>query len=482
MSDLRPVLYLLGLFLSALAVVMMLPAMVDAALDHDDWKVFAASAGATLFVGVALAVAFRVGEFSLDVRQGFILTAATWLVLSAFGALPFVFSGLALTYADAYFETVSGLTTTGATILVGLDSMPPGILLWRGLLQLIGGAGIIVMAIAILPFLRVGGMQLFRAESSDKSEKVLPRLSSVAGATIVVYLGLTSICAVLFWLAGMNAFDAIVHAMAALSTGGFANYDASFAYFQNPTAEWIATLFMFFGGCPMVIFILIARGQLRSAFSNSQVYTLLAVIVAASVALALWLSLTQDVDFGKALRLTFFNVTSVVTTTGFASADFNAWGGFAWMVFFLLMFIGGCTGSTSGGIKVFRFEILVKRVVNQLRAQIQPHGVFTMHYMDQRLQDDVPVGVMAFFAAYMLSFAAVALLLTVLGYDFVTAVSGSASALGNVGPGLGDIIGPAGNYQPLSDAAKWLLSFAMLVGRLEIFTLLMLFTTRLWRA
>ncbi|MBM3502357.1 MAG: TrkH family potassium uptake protein [Alphaproteobacteria bacterium] len=481
MSDVRPVFYILGVFLSALAVTMMIPALVDLAADNRDWQVFMAAAALTLFVGVALIVAFRGDLTEIDLRQGFLLTATTWLVLSAFGALPFMFSEQELSFTDAYFETVSGLTTTGATVIVGLDSLPPGILLWRALLQFVGGAGIIVMAIAVFPFLRIGGMQLFWTESSEKSDKVLPRLSSVAGATVVVYVAMTVACALLFLVVGLSPFDAITHAMTTTSTGGFANYDNSFGQLGNPEAEWIATIFMFLGGCPLVLLILLARGQVRPFLTSSQVQVFLGLIVVVSVGLGLWLFATQDIPLGRALRLTFFNVTSVVSTTGFASTDYNAWGGLAWVLLLMLMFVGGCTGSTSGSVKVFRLEILVRRVVSQLRAQVQPHGVFPIRYMNQLVQDDVPVGVMAFFAAYMLSFALLTVIIAACGYDFVTAITAVAAALGNVGPGLGDIVGPVGNYQPLSDLATWVLSFAMLLGRLEIFTLLMLFAPRLWR-
>ncbi|MBM3502356.1 MAG: TrkH family potassium uptake protein [Alphaproteobacteria bacterium] len=481
MTDFRPVLFILGLFLSALAVAMMVPALVDAAIGHDDWRVFALSGAATLFVGVALATGFRGDAMRLDLRQGFVLTAATWIVLSAFSALPFVFSDITLSYVDAYFEAVSGLTTTGATVLVGLESMPPGILLWRSILQFIGGAGIIVMAIAVLPFLRVGGMQLFRAESSEKSDKVLPRLSSVAAATVAVYVGLTALCAILYGVAGMSGFDAVTHAMTTVSTAGFANYDSSFAWFQNPAIEWIAILFMLIGGCPMVVFILLARGHFRPLWSDSQIRAFLAIVLLASLAMTLWLHATRDVEFGIALRLALFNVTSVTTTTGYASADYGTWGGFAMVGFVLLMCVGGCTGSTTGAIKVFRLQILARLIGAQLRRQMQPHGVFPMHYMGQHVHDDVQASVMAFFAVYIVSLASLTLVLAALGYDLVTAFSGAASILSNHGPGLGDIIGPSGNFQSLSDAAKWVLCFGMFLGRLEIFTLLMLFSVRLWR-
>lgn len=481
MSDVRPVFYILGLFLAALAVAMMIPALVDVSEGNKDWEAFAAAAGLTLFVGVALTMAFRTKTIALDLRLSFLLTALTWIVLSAFGALPFVFSSLRVGYADAYFETVSGFTTTGSTVLEGLDAMPPGILLWRGILQGIGGAGIIVMAIAILPFLRIGGMQLFRAESSDRSDKVLPRISTVATATMLVYAGLIVLCAFLFWLAGMSGFDAIIHSFATLSTGGFGNYDASIGKFGSPTIEWITTLFMFIGGCPLVLFILVARGQFRPLLVDSQVRTFLAIILAASAMIAVWLWLKRDYAVADAIRRSLFHVTSVITTTGFAAEDYGNWGGLPSVIFLLLMYVGGCTGSTAGAIKVFRFEIIARRLSNQVRQIVQPHGVFTIRYMGRAVSEDIPVSIMAFAVLYILCTMALTLALTAFGLDFVTALSGAVTAIGNVGPGLGEIIGPASNFKTLPDAAKWLLSFGMLLGRLELFTILVLFTPRLWR-
>ncbi len=481
MIDLRPVIYLNGLFLIGLAATMAIPAIVDLNVGNEDWIVFAASSGFTLFFGVAAALATRQQNIQIDVRQGFLLTTSSWVTLAAFGALPFVFSGLDLSLADAYFESMSGLTTTGSTVIVGLDRLPPGLQLWRGVLNFVGGAGLILLAMVVLPFLRVGGMQLFHSESSDRSEKVVPRLSTVASATLFIYLTLAITCALLYWFAGMTGMEAVVHAMASVSTGGFSTSDSSIGFFQSAAVEWIGIAFMLAGALPFVIYIRLTRGDISVFWKDSQIRLLFLIVLGSAVALTLWLSLTRDMHWAEAFRHALFNVTSVVTTTGFVSTDYSQWGSFAVTVFFLLTFSGGCTGSTSGGIKIFRFEILLARLRVQMAKLVQPHGVFPLQYQGRVVPDDVPAGVIAFIALYISCFVILALLLAAMDLDFVTAVSGAATALGNVGPGLGPIIGPAGTFQPLPDAAKWLLAFAMVLGRLELFTFLVLFTPRFWR-
>lgn len=481
MIDLRPVIYLNGLFLIGLAATMLVPAIVDLNVGHDDWTVFAGSGVFTLFFGVAAALAAKGDNIQLDVRQGFLLTTTSWVSMAAFGAVPFAFSELELSIADAFFESMSGLTTTGATVIVGLDRLPPGLQIWRGILHLIGGAGLILLAMVVLPFLRVGGMQLFHSESSDRSEKVVPRLSTVASATLLIYVSLVLLCSLLYWLAGMTGIEAVVHAMSNVSTGGFSTSDASIGNFQNPAVEWIGIVFMLAGALPFVIYIRLTRGDVSVFWRDSQIRLLFLIVLTSAVALTLWLGLTGRMPWMDALRQALFNVTSIVTTTGFVSTDYSQWGNFAIVLFFLLTFCGGCTGSTSGGIKIFRFEILLARLRVQMARLVQPHGVFPLQYQGRAVPDDVPAGVIAFIALYICCFVVLTLLLAALDLDFVTAVSGAASSLGNVGPGLGPIIGPAGTFQPLPDTAKWLLAFAMVLGRLELFTFLILFTPRFWR-
>ena len=416
---------------------------------------------------------------ALTLRQAYVLTFLAWLAVPAFGALPLVFSELELSYTDAFFETMSGVTTTGSTVLVGLDTMPHSILLWRALMQWLGGVGIIVMAIAILPWLRSGGMQLFRAESSDRSDKPMPRLAAITAALCGVYVTASVVCAIAYHLAGMSVFDAIAHSMATLATGGFSTRDLSFIDY-SVSAQWVGTVFMIVGALPFLLYVRAVRGD-WAILRDRQTQIMLLLLTAAVVALALWMHLHGGRPLAEALRLAAFNATSVMTTTGFASDDFNLWGSFAIGVFFYLMFIGGCTGSTSGAIKVFRFRVLFIVLRSYLSRRFMPHAVAHPSYDGKELSGDVVEGVMAFLAVYFLTVAIAALALGAFGLDWLTALSGAVQAIGNVGPGLGPIIGPAGNFASLPDGAKWILAFAMLLGRLELFTVLVLMTPGFWR-
>ena len=481
MIDIRPVLFVVGILLTTLAGFMFIPALADAIVGHPDWRVFLAAAFFTLFVGVTLVLMNRTGPVRLSVRQTFLLTTAAWAVVAAFAALPFVFARLELGYADAYFEAMSGLTTTGSTVIVGLDAAPPGILLWRALLQWQGGIGIIVMAIAVLPMLGVGGMQLFRTESSDQSEKALPRAGQISAVISIIYLTLTIAAAVAYWAAGMTAFEAACHAMTTIATAGFSTSDGSLGHFQSPAIEWIATLFMVIGSVPFMLYFELVRGNRGALWRDVQVQWFIALVAAAVAVMTAWLWLFRDTAAEQALRHAAFNTISVITGTGYASTDYGAWGGFAVTVLLFVMVIGGCSGSTTGGIKVFRFQMLYAMIVVQIRRLLQPNGVFVARYNRKPIADPVADAVMSFFFLFGLSLGLVAVTLAALGLDFLTAISGAATALANVGPGLGDIIGPAGTFAPLPDPAKWLLSGAMLLGRLEFFTVLVLFTPRFWQ-
>jgi trk system potassium uptake protein TrkH len=476
----RGVFYILGAFQLGVGVALLIPAAVDLATGDPDWAVFLAAAIAAGFVGAMLLFANRGRTTRLNIREAFLLTTLAWVTVAATSALPFVFSRVALGYTDAFFEVVSGLTTTGSTVIVNLHTLPTGILLWRGLLQLLGGAGIIVMALAVLPFLRVGGMNLFRTESSDRSEKVMPRAGQVAVGILVAYLVLNAICAAAFLLAGMSMLDAVVHAFATLSTGGFSNWDDSLAHFKSPLIEWIAIFFMALGSLPFVVYIRLAKGEPR-ALRDTQVRDFVIFLAAVSIALGIWHSAHHGVPLGAALRDAAFSVVTVVSTTGFVTVDYSAWGGFAIAVFFLLMLAGGCNGSTTGGIKVFRFQVMWLILRNQVNRLIYPSAVFPERYDGKPLPPDVPRAVLSFVFVYLISVAVFSLLLLALGLDVLTSVSAAASALGNVGPGLGPIVGPAGNFAPLPDMAKWVLSLAMLLGRLELFTMLVLLAPAFWR-
>ena len=479
--DLRPVLFVVGILLVTLSLAMALPAIADAVSGDRHWQVFLVASVFTLFIGTCLVLGNRGRDMQLTVRQAFVLTTVSWVVVAAFAALPFAFSDLELSYSDAYFEAMSGLTTTGSTVIRGLDDAPAGILLWRALLQWMGGIGIIVTAIAILPMLRVGGMQLFHTESSDSSEKVLPRAAQLAGAIGVIYLLLTFSNGLAYWAAGMTPFEAVCHSMTTIATGGFSTSDNSLGHFQNDAIEGIATVYMVLGSLPFVLYLQAARGGWGALLRDTQVRWFFGLVLFALLSLAGWQMASNNATVTDAFREAAFNGISILTGTGYSTTDFSAWGTFALPVFTLLMFIGGCTGATTGGVKVFRIQVLALTSLMQIRQLIQPHGVFLSKFNGRPIPESVPPAVMGFFFLFVVIFGLIAMGLALMGLDYVTSVSGAATAIANVGPGLGPIIGPAGSFQPLPEPAKWLLSAAMLLGRLELFTVLVLFVPRFWR-
>jgi trk system potassium uptake protein TrkH len=479
--DTRPVFYVIGALTSILAVAMMAPVSVDLAVGNPDWIAFAIAAAVTLLFGVLLMLANHTSWGALNLRQTFLMTGLAWIIVCAFASIPFMTSGLGLSPADAYFEAMSALTTTGSTVISGLDHLPPGMLLWRSLLQWLGGVGIIGMGIAILPFLRVGGMQLFQSESSDRSDKVAPRASDLVASVAWVYMTLTVACTVALAFAGMSVFDAVNHAMTAVSTGGFSTRDASITAWESPLIEWVLVVFMMLGGMPFVRFIGLMRKTAKPFWADTQVLWYIGFLVAVSVGLAIWLSLTQEVHWLDAIRLTAFNVVSIVTTTGYASADYSLWGPMAEIGFFMLTFVGGCTGSTAGGLKIFRFEILFIVLHMLQRRLYSPNLVIPLTYNGRPFSTDIMISVMSFGFVYMATVFVLALLLGFMGSDIITALSGAATAVSNVGPGLGPVIGPTGNFATLPDGAKWLLAFGMLLGRLEFFTVLVILSPTFWR-
>jgi len=480
-TDFRPIFFVIGVLLTTIAIAMLLPAIADGLKGNPDWKVFLASSGFTLFIGTCLIFVNRTGDSRLTVRQAFVLTTFSWIIISGFAALPFVFSDLGLSYTDGYFEAMSGLTTTGSTVIVGLDNAPPGILLWRALLQWLGGIGIIVTAIAILPMLRVGGMQLFRTESSDQSEKILPRAAQLSGAIGLIYLLLTVLNGLAYWVAGMSPFQALCHGMTTISTGGYSTSDMSLGQFDDAAIEGIATIFMVLGSLPFVLYLQAVRGETWALFRDTQVRWFMGIVIVALTAMTGWQWIANQTPLDDAVRYSAFNTISIITGTGYSTADFSAWGSFALPVFTVLMFIGGCTGATTGGVKIFRIHVLAQTAWIQVLQLIQPHGVFLSKFNRRPIPDSVPPSVMGFFFLFMICFAAIAMALSLMGLDYVTSISGAATSIANVGPGLGPIIGPSGTFQTLPDGAKWLLSAAMLLGRLELFTVLVLLVPRFWR-
>ncbi len=435
---------------------------------------------ATLFAGVMLMLlGHGKRAFSLDRRQGFLMTALAWIVLPGFGALPLVAHGLS--FPDAYFESVSAMTTTGSTVMAGLDQTPHGILLWRSMMAWFGGVGIIVLGIIILPFLRVAGMQLFHTESSDTSEKIVGKTFHLALWIVGVYVVLTFLSTVAFRVFGMTWFDAFIHATGSLATGGMSSHDASFGFFDSRAILIVGIVSMIAGGMPFVAFIRAAKGTPLALIRDIQVRAFVGFLAIASLILAIDRTLRQATPFDESLIHAAFNVTSVVTTTGFASTDYQLWGPFAIGAFFMLTFVGGCSGSTAGGIKIYRFQILVRLMLAHLKRVISPNRVQVVLYSERKVEDEVAFAILAFLTVMLVCNVISTLALTALGLDFVTAISASATSWANVGPGLGPIIGPAGNFQPLPNAAMWILSAMMILGRLEFFTILVLLTPSFWR-
>jgi len=481
---LAPIIKLLGMLLLLLGSFQLIPViLLSMEGQQEDTQVFFYSMLFTLLSGGLMVAVGSLAPFNLRGRQIFLLTSLGWIVLSFFSSIPLFFGSTQLSVADAMFESVSGLTTTGSTVLSGLDTMSHGILLWRAILQWLGGIGIIVLGMAILPFLQVGGMRLFQSESSDWSEKAMPRSGTIAKAIGKVYLGLTLACILSYWLAGMNGFDALVHGLTTSATGGFANYDASMGHFaETPIILWIGILFMFLGALPFVLYVHMIQGRPLPMLRDSQVRALAKILITAFLLMTLYLMTQHGWDWFDALTHAAFNITSVVTTTGYASADYNSWGTFAVIFFLYLMFVGGCSGSTSGGFKVFRHQLSIMLMRNQMMALLHPRGVFSQNYNGRHVPDDVIRSMVAFAFFFFATIAALALALSFMGLDFITSFTAAVTAVANVGPGLGDTVGPAGNFSSLPDAGKWLMAVGMILGRLEIVTFMILFTRAFWRA
>ncbi len=471
-----------GFLLLMLAAAMAVPMIVDAASGSRDWRSFAIAAAITAYVGGMMTLSSRGRGGQLDRRTGYMLTVSSWLAVAVFASLPFILSPLAATVTDAFFETMSGLTTTGSTVFVGLDHFPPGLLLWRSMLQWFGGAGIVVTAIVLLPRLSVGGMQLFRAESSDISDKPVARLYQLARLTLTTYVALSVACTIAYGLAGMNAFDAVNHAMTTISTGGYSTKDASIGYYNSVSIEIVGIVFMIAGALPLVWWARLADQRARAFTQERQVPAFLAILVAGIVMATAWNVIAGHMTFEHALRLSAFNVTSVLTDTGYATTDYSAWGSFAVGLFFILLLVGGCAGSTAGGIKVFRWQILLAGVGGHLKRMLSPHRVLTTRY-GNRVVDDAMIGaVRNFFFMYLLTFLVLSLGVMTTGLDFVSSTSAVAEAMANAGPGLGPLVGPAANFAALATPAKWLLALAMLLGRLELSTVYVMLLSAYWLA
>ncbi len=477
----RPVFYvcgILGLIICAMMLVVAGFALITG--DRETVTFFGSAALGGAVSVLMVAICRPDVRFSLTARQLYLLTSCSWVMMSLIGALPLVIGSLRLDVADAVFESVSGITTTGSTVLVGLERMPRSILLWRSLLQWVGGLGVIAMAVSILPFLQVGGMRLFHSESSDWSEKSLPRLQDMARTLLGCYLMISAACAIAYYVLGMNSFDSINHAMTTVSTGGFATDDRSLGAF-GPPVLWAAIVFMLLGSLPFAIYIrLLTRRTVRSLY-DQQAYTFLLAVAFASFSLTVYLIRHDHFEWSLAVTQATFHVVSIITTTGYAAGDYTLWGGFSVALFFFLTFVGGCSGSTAGGMKIFRFELSALFLLDQFRRLVHPQGVFVIRYNGEVIRDEILGSAVAFSFLYLAVLAVLTMILSGMDIDFVTSITSAATAIGNVGPGLGPVVGPAGNFSTLPDGAKWLLSFAMLLGRLELLTMMVIFTRAFWR-
>ena len=495
MNSLRPVFLVVGMLMAILGVAMLAPALVDLVGGNTTAPVFLGAAATSVAIGLGLWASARGPQMDMGARQAILMTVAAWAALAVLGALPLYWSGITPTFTDAFFESMSGITTTGATVIVGLDGLPTGILFWRAILQWLGGLGIVVMAVAVLPMLQIGGMQLFKAEAFDTPEKILPRATQISGSITLIYVTLTIVCALLYAAAGMDLGDGVMHAMTTVATGGFSTKDASIGHFDNGAVETVAIVFMILGSLPFILFIQLLQGRARPLLTDSQVKLFL--LLAVGFSLMIWFYRTSGAAGSPApadligstpepaslagLRQSAFNTISIMTGTGYASTDYEAWGPFATGFFFVIMFIGGCAGSTSCGIKVFRFQVLYQEFRQNVSQILFPHGVFVKRFNGRPIEASVSTAVMSFFFLYLISVAVLAVLLAATGLDTLTALSGAATAISNVGPGLGDTIGPTGNFHSLGTTAKWLMAGGMLLGRLEIFTVLVLVLPSFWR-
>lgn len=481
LPTLRIIGFIIGIFLITLAISMLVPMLTLLVYDRGgDLYSFLTASLITLATGIALVLPGRPAHVHLRPRDMYFLTTVSWMTVCCFAALPLLLIQH-ISYTDAFFESMSGVTATGATVLSGLDDMSPGILIWRSLLHWLGGIGFIGMAVAVLPLLRVGGMRLFQTESSDWSEKIMPRSHMVAKYILAVYVGITLLGSLGFWAAGMGLFDAVNHAMSAISTGGFSTSDLSLAKWRQPAVHWVAVAVMILGSLPFTLYVATLRGHRLALWRDQQVRGLLGLLLVIWFGFGTWYWLHSDLPWLDAFRIVAVNATSVITTTGFALGDYTLWGSFSIMLFFYLGFIGGCSGSTAGGLKIFRFQVAWVLLRANLQQLVHPRAVIKQQYNGHPLDDEIVRSIITFSFFFTITIAVIALGLTLTGLDWITALSGAASTVCGVGPGMGHIIGPAGNFASLPDAAKWMLSVGMLLGRLEIITVLVVLTPAFWR-
>ena len=477
----KTVFFLVGVLLIVLGASMLAPYSLQVFYDEGSHS-FISSSFVTIFIGVLFILANLEREFKLNLRQTFLFSSLAWFMVALFGSIPFLLATQNFSFSEAFFESMSGITTTGATIISDLDSAPKSILLWRAIMQWLGGIGIVVMAITILPLLKVGGMQLLKMEGPDSTEKILPRTIEVATIIISTYVALTLLCGFFYWLFGMTVFDSVSHAMTTIATGGFSTHNESIGFFKSPNIEIISSIFIILGSIPFIAYLKFAQGNKKVFFQDVQIKGLIYLLILSIAIMFFYLVFISDENsiFDK-IRISSFNVISILSGTGYVTDDFGLWGKFSLIFFLLLMFIGGCAGSTACGIKIFRLQMLLIFLKNQVKKLISPNSVIITKYNNQKISDNSINSVIIFIFTFLFIFLIMAMLLSISGLDFITSISGAASSISNVGPGLGDIIGPNGNYKSIPDVSKWILSLGMLLGRLELFAVLVLFFPSFWR-
>ena len=459
---------------------MIIPILIQILYDETD-SGFIGSGIISIIFGMLFYLSNLDHDKKINIQQAFVLTALSWLSIAIFGSLPFIFSDINLSVTDAFFESMSGITTTGSTIINNLNDTPKGILFWRAMLQWLGGIGIIVMAITLMPIMNVGGMQLFKISSNDKNEKILPKTKEISIRLIYIYLSLTFTCSVIYKLCGMSFFDSFTHAMTTIATGGFSNYNESIGYFNNIYIELTSIIFILSGSIPFLTYLKFINGDRNILFSDTQIKSFFKIILFSIAILFFYLVIVNRSFTDISLMSVSFNVISILTGTGYVTENFSKWGNFPLLFFLILMFIGGCAGSTTCGIKIFRVQILYQFFSNQIKKIVFPHGIFNTRYEKQNIDEKFMSSVITFIYLYILIFFISTALLSLTGLDFVTSISAAATSISNVGPGLGDLIGPNGNFSSLSDYSKWILSLTMILGRLELFAILVLFLPSFWR-
>ena len=480
MSNYKTVFFTLGILQIILGISMVFPIIIQIIFDELDSSFIGASL-ITIIFGTLFFLSNLDHDKKLSLQNAFLLTALSWLSIAVFSSLPFIFSNLNLSITDSFFESMSGITTTGSTIITDLNSSPKAILLWRALLQWLGGIGIIVMAITLMPIMNVGGMQLFKVSSGDASEKILPKTKEITLRLILIYLILTFLCSFFYNICGMKFFDSLTHSMTTIATGGFSNYNESIGYFNNIKIEIISMIFIILGSIPFIAYIKFLSGKKNIFYTDTQIKSFIKIIFYSILILFIYLTIFNKSFSDVSLRSISFNVISILTGTGYVTQNFDNWGSFPLIYFLILMFIGGCAGSTACGIKIFRVQILYLFLKNQLKKIIYPRGIFIIKYDNNNVNEKFMASIIAFIYLYIIIFFIITAMLSLSGLDFTTSISGAATSISNVGPGLGELIGPNGNFSQLPDFSKWILSFGMILGRLELFAILVLFLPSFWQ-